>query len=280
MADAIFQIKPSIYGIGIDLRAVWQRLSGAPENPVEQVAVRFIELFEAHGVAVTQIPRLIPDLTLAQLASPKDLLPALTGPVLDAACALFGTRREWLEGQGDEIYACGYCYKSPQRFFAELRQLSSPDTIAPVRAVTTVNRLDYRSRAVQRIELVMVETAAWIGDEAIERFRVFSDGWDWRYPECRIQLKAMIRTYGEPVPLYTVTPKEIEAWHAGRVVPRSLMRGALCTSPSLEDYCMSASENAQSKEVDELEAVARYQNERNISRAMMLDDKMSFARRD
>jgi hypothetical protein len=262
MAGDVLLVRPSVGGIGVDLGELWRRIKRKGPDPVEQVAVRFVELFDAHGVEVTQIPRLIPEITLAQLASPKDLLAGLTGSVLHKACVLFGIRREWLEGQGDVIYDCGYCYKSPERFFAELKQLSSPATIAPVRAVATVDSLDYRSSAVQRVELVMVETAAWIGDQEIERFRVFTDGWDWRYPECRIQLKAMIRAYREPVPLYTVTPKEIEAWYAGEVVPRALMRGALCTSPSLEDYCMSMQENRQAKEIEELEAVMRFQSQR------------------
>lgn len=262
MANDLFLVRPHFHGVGIDLVEAWRRWKGRKPSDIERVAVRFVELFDAHDVAVTQIPRLIPEITLAQLASPSGLLPALTGDVLDTACTLFGIRREWLEGQGDRIYDSSYCYKSPERFFAELKQLSSPATIAPVRAVATVDSLDYRSSAVQRVELVMVETAAWIGDEEIERFRVFSDGWDWRYPECRIQLKAMIRAYREPVPLYTVTPKEIEAWYAGEVVPRALMRGALCTSPSLEDYCMSMQENRQAKEIEELGAVMRFQSQR------------------
>jgi hypothetical protein len=40
------------------------------------------------------------------------------------------------------------------------------------------------------------------------------------------------------------------------------MRGALCTSPSLEDYCMSMQENRQAKEIEELEAVMRFQSQR------------------
>ena len=262
MANDLFLVRPHFHGVGIDLVEAWRRWKGRKPSNIERVAIRFVELFDAHGVAVTQIPWLIPEITLAQLASPSDLLPALTGDVLDTACTLFGIRREWLEGQGDRTYDSSYCYKFPERFFADLKQLSSPAMIAPVRAVAAADSLDYRSRAIQRVELVMVETAGLIGDETIERFRVFSDGWDWGYQECRIQLKAIVRAYGQPVPLYKVKPEEIEKLYAGTIVPRMLMRGALCTTPSLEDYCMSVSENMQAKEVDELDDVIRYQNER------------------
>ena len=49
MADAIFQIKPSIYGIGIDLRAVWQCFSGGSGNAAEHNTARFVDVIEAHN---------------------------------------------------------------------------------------------------------------------------------------------------------------------------------------------------------------------------------------
>lgn len=260
MSD-IFQIKPSFYGIGIDLIALWKRIRRQPPSGVEKVALRFIELFEQHGVVVTQIPRLLPGIDLAQMSSPASLLPTLTNDVLSAACALFGVRREWLEGASEQIYEHRYCYKSPARFFDELTSIERPAMVAPVRALTTQKQLDLGAPTSQRIELVMVEIAGWLGDEAIESYRPFSDGWEWGYPPCRLQLKAMIREYGSPVPLFQVTQGEMDLLYSGGIIPKSLMRGALCTDPSLEDYCMSFERNRQAREVEELDEVVSLQRQ-------------------
>jgi hypothetical protein len=257
MSD-IFQIKPSFYGVGIDLIALWKRIRRQPPNVVEKVALRFIELFEQHGVVVTQIPKLLPGIELAQLSSPASLLPALTNDVLNAACTLFGVRREWLEGASEQIYEHRYCYKSPTRFFDELASIERRAMVAPVRALTTQKQLDLHAPTSQRVELVMVEVAGWLGDEAIESYRPFSDGWEWGYPPCRLQLKAMIREYGSPVPLFQVTQREMDLIYLGGIIPKSLMCGALCTDPSLEDYCMSFERNRQAREVEELEEVISY----------------------
>jgi hypothetical protein len=225
---------------------------------VEKVSLRFVELFGQHGIAVTQIPRFFPDVNLAHLASPELLASALSSDLLEAACALFGVRREWLEGESDQIYEHRWCYKTPTRFFEELAQLAPAASIAPVRAFTTEKHLDYRRAASQRLELVIAETAGWLGEEEIERYRPFSDGWEWTYGNMRIELKAIIASFGAPVPLYQVSAKEIERLYSGSIFPRSLLRGPLCTHPSLEDFCMPLHRNVHAKEVEELDEVDAY----------------------
>ena len=93
---------------------------------------------------------------------------------------------------------------------------------------------------------------------------MFSDGFDWGYEGCRLQIKAMIRAYGRPVPLYVTDADQIEDLYAGHVVPANLMRGALCTSPSLEDYCMRRDENRHAVESEELETVYAYMQANNL----------------
>lgn len=107
----------------------------------------------------------------------------------------------------------------------------------------------------------MVEIAGWLGDEAIESYRPFSDGWEWGYPHCRLQLKAMIREYGSPVPLFQVTQREMDLIYSGGIVPKSLMRSGFCTDPSLDDYCMCLERNRQARELEELDEVISYQRQ-------------------
>lgn len=258
MSEEIVQLKPNLYGIGIDLKALWRRFRTQARNPMEIVASRFVEAFEQHGIAVTQIPRLLPAINLGQLALPVNLLPALTDEVLEAASALFGIRREWLEGASEQIYPHRYCYKAPHNFFEELHSLAPAARMLPVRAFTTDKELDYRKSSNQRLELVLVESAGWLGDEEIERYRPFSDGWDWGYERTRLELKAIIASYGSVVPLFQVSQKAIDALYLGEIFPKALLRGSLCTNPSLEDYCMPLSRNVHARETEELEQVAIY----------------------
>lgn len=144
MTDEILQLKPNFRGVGLNFKALLRRWRKLPCNPIDITAARFIELFDQHGVAVTQIPRLLPAINLAQLASPAHLLIALTDEVLEAASALFGNRREWLEGTSHRIYPHRYCYKSPRRFFDELHSLAPASMNLPVRAFTPDKDFDYR----------------------------------------------------------------------------------------------------------------------------------------
>lgn len=265
MGNDIFQFKPNFHGIGIDFNALWKRVRKQPASPVEKVAARFVELFDQHGVAVTQIPRLLPAIGLATLASPASLLAALTPEVLETAWALFGVRREWLEGTSEQIYEHRFCYKMPHQFFEELTTLAPPAMLAPVRAFTTNKRLDYRSTHSQRLELVLVERVDWLGDIEIVRYRPFSDGWEWGYERTRLELKAIVASYGAPVPLFKVSSEEIDSLYSGEIFPGRLFRSALLTNPSLEDYCMPANRNVHAREVDELDQVAMYREAIKLS---------------
>ena len=132
------------------------------------------------------------------------------------------------------------------------------------RSIATDKLLDSKSGRSQRIELVMVERVAWFGDELIERYAPLCDGRDWAYEDHRLELKAIVRAYGSPVPLYQCSPAEMEGLYHGSVVPRSLMRGSLLSQPSLEDFCMSRHENWHAKELDELDRVIELARELRV----------------
>jgi hypothetical protein len=257
VANDIVQIKPTIYGVGIDLIAMWRKLRRSGLVGTTSVAARFISLFDAHGVVVAQIPRLIPGIGLHQLTSPEALLPALTGEVMERACELFGVRREWLEGVDSRMYPLRFSYKNPRQFFDELRSLRNPVRCMPVRALTTRKFLDAKSAHSQRVELVLVEEVATFDDFIVERYAPLSDGRDWCYKDHRIEIKAIVRAYGGTVPLYECSREEIDAVYQGSIVPRRLMSGCLISEPSLEDYCMSRQQNVHAKELDELDEVVR-----------------------
>ena len=59
---------------------------------VQIVAHRFKQLFIDHGVELSQIPRIFPNVTLDDLKSDEALLRRLNPGLLDKAASLFGAR--------------------------------------------------------------------------------------------------------------------------------------------------------------------------------------------
>ena len=272
MSKEIFQLKPNIYGIGIDLRALhkrWKELRGralSDDGGVATVASRFLGVFAEHGVSSAGIPRLVPSLRYEDLRDEHSLLSALTPGTLDQAASLFGVRTAWLTGTDDAIYDLDYSYKSPSRLGEKLSQLKRDTYNVPLRAISTSKCLDRHGAYVQRLELVAVEPVATVDETTIYRFHPFADGWDWRYEECRIQLKAMVRALGHPVPLYQVSESDMDLAYRGELFYRSALRGPRITEPSLEDYAMTAAESVHAKEVDEMHRVHTYIGEHGLKR--------------
>lgn len=266
MSKEIFQLKPNVYGIGVDLKEIYnrwkQRRGGVGE--VSTLAARFVQVFAEHGVLATSIPLVIPGLRYSDFLDEKSLLTVLTPEILERAASLFGVRMAWLTGVDDVVYETDYSYKSPTRLLARLDGIVRDIYDMPLRAISTSKNLDKAAMRGQRLELVAVEPITTIDETTVYRYHSFADGWEWGYPECRIQLKAMVRALGRPVPLYEVTEAELDLAYRGSLFYKSALRGSLMTEPSLEDYAMTASENRHAKETDEIPLVRIYMRENGM----------------
>lgn len=255
--DPVIIVKPSLYGVGLNFNALWRQLRGRNDGDFI-TARRFLQVFEDHGVQRTQIPRFLPEMTLAQL-DPKSLLEVMSGELLARTAELFAVRREWLEGVDDRIYPHRFCCQKLSSFFEDLSSIALDSYSFPVRALYSRKPTEEQE---QPLALILAERVGEIGDEAILRYRVYADAWDWSYFDSRIQLKAMARVVhqklGKPVPLYEVSSKVLTEIRDGKRVPRTALRGCLLTNPSLEDFGLSEEESAVAKETDELPAVLNY----------------------
>jgi len=263
MDDDIIEIKPGFGGVALNVRALVRQFGKKDKiDPLAVVAQRFLQLFQDHGVAISQIPRLIPQMTLDKLRSTGALLPWLTPDVLESTAALWGVRLSWLEGVDDRVYEPMFCYKQPDLFFENLATLKLPENGFAVRALSSTKKLNGRNDCWQPLALVLVEKVQDLGSDEINRYRVYGDGWDWSHLPCRLQLKAIARlfseTYRRPVPLHQVKPAELQSIIDGRCVPHSALQGCLLTNPSLEDFALSSRESVKHKEADELPAVLNY----------------------
>lgn len=241
-------------------------------HPVHRVAQRFLQIFRDHGVEAAQIPRLIPEVTLDALKSEETLLAVLSPEILDKTAKVFGIRCQWLENVDDNIYEGLWCYKQPSQFFEHLAMLQGrPNydySLCPVRVLTTTKNLDCNDPREQSLLLVLVENIVELGDRWIYRYHVFHDGWDWGYSPSRIQLKAMARTvfktFHTPVPLFVISPDDLERVREGKKVPGGFLHGCLLTEPSLEDFALQRSESVKAREVEEMTAVLRYIDDNNF----------------
>jgi len=249
-----------------------RQLFGQRRNDtVGNVAGRFLQAFQDHGVEASQIPRLLPQIKLDDLQSPAKLLAALTPEILDTTARLFGIRIQWLEGVEDEIYDGLWTYKEPGRLLEHLASLCTTDDrwfFCPLRVLTTTRKLDRNDPGQQFLAPILVEKIAEVGEEEICRYHIYRDGFDWGYRPSRIELKVMARLVYQRlrigVPLYQVTPKQMDDILECRAIPRRYLRGSLLTTPSLEDFALSEKESRIAKEVEELPDVLRYIEDNNL----------------
>ena len=192
----------------------------------------------------------------------------LTNETLNQAAALFGVRREWLEGVDQQIYEPIFCYQAPGWFFQDLARWQVKPQAFAVR-VLCCGELDNSSSQEQPLALLTVETVGMIGDKEICRYRVYHDAWDWGYFPCRLQLKAIARLvhfgWQTPIPVHRVQRGLLERIRAGQRVPRSELQGCLLTEPCLEDFALAENESGMARETEELEEVFRYIDLKRLS---------------
>jgi hypothetical protein len=264
--EDIVELKIGAYGLKVNLVALWRWFFVKQKtNHVVVVAQRFKQLFNDHSIATTQIPRFISQVTLETLKNtPESLIPALSDDVIDQVVNLFQIKRSWLEGLGNQIYDRLWCYKCPRHFFEDIARLDFDDPFSrPVLAFCQSDTINYKRNRRQTIVLVLAEKIANLENNAIYRYKIYGDGWDWSYWKCRIQLKAMVRVLYKIketiVPLYKVNPDTLQEIVAGRLVPSPVRTKAqFLHNISLEDFALYLEESAVSKESEELDQVEQY----------------------
>ncbi len=258
--------------VPLDVNKFWQHISSKNKfSSVDIVAKRFLQAFLDHGVKVSQIPRLIHHIKLDDLQSSEKLLAALTPEILDQTAKLFGIRSQWLEGVDDEIYQYLACYKCPEVILEHLAKVVNGNDVGlrfPLRIFSTTKNLDCNDNSQQLLAPVIIEKIAELGEDAIYRYHIYRDGFDWSYLPTRIELKAIARIVYKhlhtSVPLFVISTKEMKDVLEGKLIPKQYLDGCQITSPSLEDYALTKEESVVAKEVEEIPAVLDYIKEHKL----------------
>ena len=158
--------------------SLWDRVrkwwNGRKHPPADTVATRFVRLLESHGMHRNQIPRFIGHgLTLKDVQDDAALLAKLDEALLDAVCARFAVRREWLDGAEPQIHPVHNFYKQPEEFATFLENLisghSTRDVTGMVLAATETNT-DAESL------IIFEEPIGTVGNKPIYRYHLVAGG--------------------------------------------------------------------------------------------------------
>jgi hypothetical protein len=237
------------------------------------IAGRFIKIFEYHGISKDQIPEIFPDISLSDLTSKEDILAMLNEDLLKKTASLFCINKEWLQGETKKIYRGLGCYKRPEVFFDKLKDIDFEETFRPVLVFSVSRKLDFKSGKNQPIVLFLQEKITTIGTKDIYRYFLFSDGWNWRNYNGRIQLKAMGKIVWDKfeidVPIYSISKKNFRKLQKGEAVPSEYNIEREDTGLFLENYALSLGsgkdmnnlppgERIESKEREDVSVVEKY----------------------
>lgn len=157
----------------------------APEpvaSAEESVAVRFVKLFEAHGVYRNQIPGFFGfGLTIADVQSEDALLKKLTPELLQQAAKLFAIEVEWLEHGLGDIFPSHHFYKQPVSFGKFIDDLMSEDSDKVIDGYVLTVKPPYVHEGDTLI--LLQESIGQIGDRTIFRYHL-SPNWILSYWKC------------------------------------------------------------------------------------------------
>ncbi len=153
---------------------------------------RFVELFEGHSVARSQIPGFLEgydiELSLSDLVDDDALLRRIDESLLNRVCEIFGIRREWLDGVDLQIY-CGHdFYKHPEQFEEFIKRLKANNPDAQFDGVLLVPEAPCNH---DQALIILQEMIGSIGDKPIYRYYLCNN-WYYSYWKSRVYLTACI----------------------------------------------------------------------------------------
>lgn len=167
------------------------------QQPLHRQASRFIEAFEAHGVARQQLPRLMPEpirLTLQAVATPEALAVNLQLEHLDWAAETLALQREWFDAEGEQAHqVVGSVYKRPaaQHEWLANRTLALRDWHSALHVAT---QREFRDPAqAEGVFFVAYEECfGQLGNKSVSRYWYLSNGSRFSHAPCTIDLLTML----------------------------------------------------------------------------------------
>ncbi len=161
-------------------------------DPIRAQARRVLDVFAAHGVAPTQICRLLPEqfpIPMPDFASPRALKAHLSPALLNWVSEYFALNRSWLDGVSGEPHQLLCCYKCPLDFARWLADHRSGEPFQFRLFVLKPSNRPVSRDSDEDIVLTLEERIAYLDDRPIYRYYLFDgNGPLSHYPVVRSML--------------------------------------------------------------------------------------------
>jgi len=149
------------------------------------IAARFVNLFNSHGVHRHQIPTFFDHgLSIHTCATDDELLKHITPEMLSDAAELFGVSLDWLQGASTEIYEVPDFYKYPEKFNEYLVNLKTKRPAADFHAYALIGKNKKFGQDKHDGLIIITEIIGEINERPIYRYHL-SGKWIVSYWKCR-----------------------------------------------------------------------------------------------
>ena len=243
------------------------------KNEVYSMVGRFVQIYKAHGIERTQIPRFLGSesgLTLADVSTDEKLLHALSEELLQTACDRFGIQREWLDGKDVPIYPYrgqGHDLSSYIDFLLELKKTGSEvQGFAIKRPADKLKKPKDKYGQCDEYFIALlfrVKLKQW-GDhtqDPLWKYYPLGDQIYWGYEKTRMQLKAKI-LIADLLGVYfkgcVMEADEIDGLMEGTIFPGPLMEHRSHVGWYPEDYIYTKEESRAVADEEEAKLVREW----------------------
>ena len=171
-------------------------------SELEMMLSRFADLFNAHDVAVADIPLLVPEIQRSDLMDQEKLADRLSPEVRERIADLFMVSEDWLKGAKSNPYdgRRQLWYKNPEGFATRLAYLKwqSRDVrvyfcVSEAVTLESLNEARLEGDAVDYRDMnVVVECERAVDGVSFRTYDVW-EAQRWNYSRCRHYLKVLMR---------------------------------------------------------------------------------------
>lgn len=146
------------------------------QDPIRAQAQRVLDVFAAHGVARTQISRLLPQqfaIPMKDFAAADKLSEQLTPAFLDWVADYFALNRSWLDGLPVDPHQTIGCYKYPANFAAWLAKRQTEEPFQFRLFVLKPSAQPINPKSNENIVIVLEECITYLDDQSVCRYFIF-----------------------------------------------------------------------------------------------------------
>lgn len=238
------------------------------QNDAHDLVRRFVEIYTAHGIERTQIPRLLGEefgLTLNDVSTDEKLLAVLNEAILTKTCEIFGVRREWLDGKDVPIYPYIWFYKNLSAFIdflADLKQQHEEVQLFLIKCPEDKLRKYDDRWPIEVLIRVKIEHWGHFSEDSIWRYYPLSNTYyNWGYERTRLHLKAMTLIawqLGIHIGGCQLPKKDMEAIIEGSVFPGPLFEPLHHVAWHPDDYIFANGESCAVADHEEALEVRKF----------------------